>query len=584
MALPNRQVTGYRAKQGLNPRGGGSLISAGAGKRQLGRGLTALGVGVGSRLQETRGTAARNFEGVSAGLDYFAENFGNAVLKYADDTARMSATEQHTRLTDELGKIWLGYNEKQLQPDGSYKDVFIPGYANSQGESAVKGYGAYEEAIRAKYAELTDSLSPAEQKYFIAMSANTLTGFLNNGRQHASASHTEWSNQTLDMEKARISRGVNDMLVKGDTNSVLAYLEDSFKILGSQFPVNPAEAEKRKNEILLDVSTYLSTQDQASNKVKLFRDSLTNEVSVDTYVKMTKLYQQAIDRELAEAERRERQALRADALKLREGTKKFWSDVHSGELFLQNDIDQLFQGGYIDHRTKDAAYKRFGYEDPFLISNFEKLTAQEKATLETEIFLGTADEAEIVERVPRNEDLSHYFTLLRQTRQYNLRESLSALDDEIKYTVRRAPGIFMTDMASFRAKAMGLFMEEKQRRLKNGNNIDPDHQTILRKALEELGHEREAAIFPPGDIQVNTADPAIKDPSVALNYKRVGKLIRQRPKDELSLDAFTRSLLSMYGVKEIKQLPPSLLKGVIDWRRYFKTQEQLKKNALEAYQ
>ena len=196
MALPNRLVKGYVAQQGL--RSPGTSLLSNTGRAAGSPRMATARLTEGGRIAPTQAFASRTFEGISGGLDYAQQAIPKAIISFLDQKNILSALKQKAAYQDEVSKLLYGYNEQVLQPDGSYKTEFKPGYTGLQGTEAVNSYGSYEEAVRAKHAELMDELEPAAQREFAVQSIEVLTGALTKGRQHAAGALKKASEDALD--------------------------------------------------------------------------------------------------------------------------------------------------------------------------------------------------------------------------------------------------------------------------------------------------------------------------------------------------------------------------------------------------
>ena len=563
MALPNRQVRGYTAQQGLRPTGA-TLISSGAGRLAGPPGMRAQTVGTGQRLTPATMTAARESEGVSQGLSVAGEVISRSILSYIDDKNRLEAVEKQAQLSEELSRLWLGYTKQELQADGTYKDVFVPGFSSLENREAVDGYGSYEEAVRAKFDEVADSMSPAVQQHFMASAVNTLTGYLNNGRQHAAASLRTWSNEALSTEVSRVSREVNNFLVTGDTDKVLPYLVDQFSMIGNKYPMNPAKAEKFKNDALMQVAQFLSTQDNASNKIKLFRDSLKGEVSLDTYVGMSKLHKAAIKAELTETRQQRRDAESAHKRRREETDRDLWERTRRKEKITENELDALFEAGLLTIPTYRRYAKIHGITGPGLddTSSVGRLAPRDMYDIETSIIKGEIGADDIPELVQNSSDQSHLFNLLRSTETYSTRDALRRADTITDKMIGALPGVTATAGANVYSGVRRDVIN-----FKNANPTqEPDLQTIVKENIERV-----LAVGTPsekgGALQVlehmqPTAIPLAE-----------GKTFI--PKDYVSLYMQVQNLKSQYGVDSTDQLPPEIYRAVQKWYVYIRAHADL---------
>ena len=563
MALQNRKVNSYTARKTLT-KTPNSLVSGAGGRANLAPIVSTRKMGAGERLQAPRMTAARQFEGVSSGLESAAPLVAKSVIDYVDDRNRMAATDAHSRLNEELSKIWLGYNEDVLQPDGTYKSVFRPGYANSKDRAAVDGYAGYETAVRAKYEELLDQLSPAEQKYFLAESVNTFTRFLNEGRRHAAGGLREWSAKSLKQDMARMGVDVNNLLVTGSTDQLMPYLQDQFEQIGNKYPVGEYEIEKRKNDILMSVAEYLSTQDNASNKIKLFRDSLVGEISIDSYVGMSKLHKAAIKAELTEARQQRRDAESAHKRRREETDRDLWERTRRKEKITENELDALFEAGLLTI----SAYRRYakihGITGPGLddTSSVGRLAPRDMYDIETSIIKGEIGADDIPELAQNSSDQSHLFNLLKSTETYSMRDALRRADTITDKMIGTLPGVTATAGANVYSGVRRDVIN-----FKNANPTqEPDLQTIVKENIERV-----LAVGTPsekgGSLQVlehmqPTAIPLAE-----------GKTFI--PKDYVSLYMQVQDLKSQYGVDSTDQLPPEIYRAVQKWYVYIRTHADL---------
>lgn len=274
--------------------------------------------------------APRLSEGDSAGYNAIANSLDNAAatisqryIKWLDTKAALEASDAQAVFQQRASEIWLGKPIQELQPDGSVKEAYQPGFAHTEARAAVDGYNAYESAIRAAWKETGEHLGDSAKKKYFTNSLYAMTNALNQGRQHAAMAMKQWDKQVLNQDIQAIQKGVGNLLTAGDVKGVRPYLGDQLEQLIVKHPVlDPSKVESLKQGILKDTAAYLSTQQSASVKIKTFKQLMGNDADLETKAFIDSRYMRAVKFEQAERDRQEVRSERIRAKRIRANDKQ----------------------------------------------------------------------------------------------------------------------------------------------------------------------------------------------------------------------------------------------------------------------
>ncbi len=325
MAYKPNAPRGYISRASLKVPGA-SLINAGAGTLS-GNAVMAIrpqNIRPG-RTKSTQVFAPQVSEGGSKGYAAIANTLDNAAaviskryIKWLDTKAALEAADAQALFQQKASEIWLGKQVEELQPDGSTKMVYQPGFAHTESRAAVDGYNSYESALRAAWQEIGGTLGATAQKKYFTNSLYTLTNALNQGRQHAAMAMKQWDKEVLNRDIQTVQKGVADLLTAGNVQKVRDYLGDQLEQLMVKHPImDPAAAEKFKQDIMKGTAAYLAAQPGASDKINAFKQLMGKDADLETQTYMDNQYMRAIKSERAERDRLEARAEREKIKRIR---------------------------------------------------------------------------------------------------------------------------------------------------------------------------------------------------------------------------------------------------------------------------
>ena len=447
-----------------------------------GRGISPANIGTGGRIAPVRGTAAIESSGAAQGLPSFGQQVGTAMFNFLDAKTKLAATEMNMALEQRYSEIWLGKPEEQLQPDGTYKTVFKPGYANSEGMAAVDGYRGYADQLQAVYKEMMDGASSAVQKYFATYATETLSSYLTNGKRHAAASLKKWDEQMFAMEKMQISKGVHDRLVTGDLESIPKFLFDSISQMANRRPMNAAQAEKHKQDILSGMLDFMRVQENPADKIKIIKDMLGGEMSLSTYVHANQLYKGAMEEEYQLRKRAE--------LDLRDAEKarhKEYDDMYYKAILVDDDsinVNRIIadvEAGNLEPK-RGVFYKDYLERKQRIEDSEPTLTEWELHNYKKKILAGEMDDFDVNAMEANSSEKKELFNYYRSVQNGEVRADLKYLNDSVASLMKRSSSYRdLSSISSAQQRAEQIYFE----RLRQDPRVRVDRQAIIEQLASE---------------------------------------------------------------------------------------------------
>ncbi len=595
MALPNRLVKGYTAQQGLRSPGTSLLSNTGRAARPPRMATARLTEG--GRIAPTQAFASRTFEGISGGLDYAQQVIPKAVISFLDQKNILSALKQKAAYQDEVSKLLYGYNEQVLQPDGSYKTEFRPGYTGLQGTEAVNSYGSYEEAVRAKHAELMDELEPAAQREFAVQSIEVLTGALTKGRQHAAGALKKASEDALDLELRQMTKSSSDFIKIGDFEGLKQHIFDNFSRLQNTYNFTEAQQLQTADKFIGMLIDNVGSADGAVENLEVLREQLGDNFSLNNYTQYNDTYYSAVDKDLRMREKADRLAERnlkrqqkdnfaSILVDLRVNHKKVPEEILLGMLDREELAPLQFATLWNAHgynkdalsvgAAKLAEYKAQIQQNPdtpieiFELQSPQDIETLTKAKLAAQISEGT-DKAEAAYSILDSRYSKQYYS---DAIYPGLKETLGMLIDQANLEARKAGTTVTYNPIALIAEAENLYFRQQ----------DEDRYAQLRRraipspVVIEVPIDQQEQILSESDMYIRSGNNIVFGTSLDLSTESNRQLARK------AFDEAYKKRLEILGLEPGQDFPPELRseqRQWAQWMSYFLSYDKLAEDTAE---
>lgn len=334
---------------------------------------------------------------------------GRVIMQMADADAQRQATDANNQFDARAREVWLGGQDPR-------SGEFVPGYASTQGRTAVEKYDSFQLSIGNARTEIAATLDDSAKAKFLALSNASYQNLLDQGSQHAALSRGQWEKEQLQQAWIIAYQKVDDKLVIGDMRGASAVLIDTMNRVQASYQTTPSKAMAEMQGRFRGMIDYIGTTDNASAKLIQLKAVLepTMDLVTSTYLnKTTRTVQRQENEDLARIEARDE---RMKTARRKAETLTMWKQVDDGQ-WNQAVWKEKRDAGIINHSDYASAQRR--------ANGLEYLTPHDSLdmvqTRET-IVLGMMGPAEIYDLpIPKSERDS-YMNLYASTSDKNTRQ------------------------------------------------------------------------------------------------------------------------------------------------------------------